>query len=49
LDNVILSDHIGWYSEESQVDLQTKAAQAVADALQGKTPQYVVNKAWLKK
>jgi D-3-phosphoglycerate dehydrogenase / 2-oxoglutarate reductase len=48
LDNVILSDHIGWYSEESQVDLQTKAAQAVADALSGKMPTYVVNKAFLK-
>ena len=48
LDNVILSDHVGWYSEESQVDLQTKAALAVADALSGKTPTFVVNKAFLK-
>jgi len=48
LDNVILSDHIGWYSEESQVDLQTKAAIAVAEALSGKAPQFVVNKQFLK-
>lgn len=44
LDNVILSDHAGWYSEESQVELQTKAAQAVADVLQGRTPRNVVNR-----
>jgi D-3-phosphoglycerate dehydrogenase len=49
LDNVVLSDHVGWYSEESQVDLQTKAALAVSEALQGKVPQYVVNKQFLKK
>jgi D-3-phosphoglycerate dehydrogenase len=49
LDNVILSDHIGWYSEESQVDLQTKAAQAVAEALTGTTPVFTVNKAYFKK
>ncbi|MFH0920577.1 MAG: C-terminal binding protein [Fibrobacterota bacterium] len=47
LDNCVLSDHVGWYSEESQVDLQTKAAQAVADVLSGKTPQYVVNGQYL--
>ncbi|MBL8028254.1 MAG: C-terminal binding protein [Fibrobacteres bacterium] len=48
LDNCVLSDHVGWYSEESQVDLQTKAAKAVAEALSGKTPQFVVNKQFLK-
>ena len=46
-DNCVLSDHMGWYSEESQVDLQTKAAQAVADALSGKMPASVVNKQFL--
>jgi len=49
LDNVVLSDHTGWYSEEAQVELQTKAAQAVADALTGKIPRSVVNKEVLKK
>lgn len=44
LDNVVLSDHIGWYSEESQVELQTKAAQGVADVLAGRTPAHVVNR-----
>ena len=48
LDNVVLSDHVGWYSEESQVDLQTKAALAVAEVLMGKVPQFIVNKQFLK-
>jgi D-3-phosphoglycerate dehydrogenase len=48
LDNVILSDHVGWYSEESQVDLQTKAARGVADVLTGKQPASVVNPEVLK-
>ena len=43
MENVILSPHVGWYSEESQIDLQTKAAQGVADVLIGKKPQYLVN------
>lgn len=44
LDNVILSDHVGWYSEESQVELQTKAAQSVVDILEGRPPRNVVNR-----
>ncbi|MFA6505632.1 MAG: C-terminal binding protein [Treponemataceae bacterium] len=48
LDNVVLTDHVGWYSEESQVDLQTKAALAVAEVLSGKVPQFIVNKQFLK-
>lgn len=44
LDNVVLSDHTGWYSEESQIELQTKTAQGVADVLTGKTPRNVVNR-----
>lgn len=35
---------IGWYSEESQVELQTKAAQGVADVLAGRSPAHVVNR-----
>jgi D-3-phosphoglycerate dehydrogenase len=49
LDNVILSDHVGWYSEESQVELQTKAAQSVVDILSGKPPRNVVNREVLQK
>ena len=44
LDNVILTDHIGSYSEESQIELQTKAAQAIASVLTGTLPKNVVNR-----
>lgn len=42
-DDVILTPHIGFYSEESMVDLQTKAAEQVALVLSGKEPRYPVN------
>ena len=41
--NVILSDHAGWYSEESLVNMQTRAAEAVAAVLSGRRPESVVN------
>ena len=43
LDNCVLTDHAGWYSEESIVELQTRAAQAVAAVLSGNRPESVVN------
>jgi D-3-phosphoglycerate dehydrogenase len=43
LDNVIFTDHAGWYSEESVVELKTKAAQNVAAVLAGGAPVYPVN------
>jgi len=43
LENIVLSDHAGWYSEESQVDLQRSAAQNVALMLTGKPPLSCVN------
>lgn len=43
VDNLILSDHEGWYSEESQVELQSRAAQEVARVLRGEWPQNLVN------
>ncbi|MEW6333453.1 MAG: C-terminal binding protein [Thermodesulfobacteriota bacterium] len=42
-DDVILTPHTGFYSEESMVELQTKAAQQVALVLSGKEPRYPVN------
>lgn len=42
-DDVILTPHTGFYSEESMVDLQTKAAQQVALVLSGKAPRYPIN------
>ena len=43
LDNVILSDHAGWYSEESMKELKTKAAINVVDVLSGNKPTYPMN------
>jgi len=43
LDNVILSDHTGWYSEESKVELKTKAALNILAVLKGGKPIYPVN------
>lgn len=43
LDNVILSDHTAWYSEESVGELKTKAARNVALVLAGGKPLYPVN------
>jgi D-3-phosphoglycerate dehydrogenase len=43
-DNVILTPHVGYHSEESQIELQTKAAEGVRDVLLGKRPKYLINK-----
>ncbi len=43
LDNVVLSDHIAWYSEDSVLELQTKAAQEVVRILTGERPRSWVN------
>lgn len=44
LDNVVLSDHCGWYSEESVQDLQRKAAQEVARVFRGEAPLNWLNR-----
>lgn len=49
LDNVVLSDHVSWYSEESQRELQTKTAENVLVALTGGIPASVVNTEVLSK
>jgi D-3-phosphoglycerate dehydrogenase len=43
LDNAVLSDHAGWYSEESVAELKTKAAWNVLEVLRGGKPVYPVN------
>jgi len=43
LENVILSDHTGWYSEESKEELKTKAAINIVSVLKGGKPVYPVN------
>jgi D-3-phosphoglycerate dehydrogenase len=42
-DNVIITPHTSFYSEESLVELQTKAAQEVAAVLTGRVPRNPVN------
>jgi D-3-phosphoglycerate dehydrogenase len=44
LDNCVLSDHVGFYSEESLVELKRKTAENVLDVLEGRPPKYWVNK-----
>lgn len=43
LDNVVITPHVAWYSEESKLELKTKAAQGIADVLKGEKPTYLVN------
>ena len=43
LDNVILTDHTGYYSEESLVELKIKAARNIVEVLKGNKPTYPVN------
>lgn len=42
LDNVTLTDHASWYSVEGMIELKTKAAQNIADALVKGSPTYPV-------
>lgn len=43
LENVILTPHASFYSEESLVDLQTSTAEEVARVLSGQQPLHVIN------
>ena len=47
-DNVILTPHMSFYSAESLVDLQSKAAEEVARVLSGKAPRNPLNPEALK-
>jgi len=43
LENVVLTDHCGWYSEESMVELKSKTARNAMEVLKGGRPLYSVN------
>lgn len=45
LDNIVVSDHIGWYSEEAMRELQRKAAEEAVRVLVGGQPMHWLN-AW---
>ena len=49
LDNLIISPHISFYSEESYVELKTKVAQAVLSVLKGELPRAIVNPELVKR
>lgn len=44
LDNVILTNHLAWYTEESSVELASKAARNISEVLSGRPPLYPVNR-----
>lgn len=43
-ENVVVTDHTGWYSEESVTELQTKATQEVVRVFRGERPHSWVNR-----
>lgn len=43
LDNIVLTGHMAWYSKDSVVELQRRAAEEVKLVLTGETPQSWVN------
>jgi D-3-phosphoglycerate dehydrogenase / 2-oxoglutarate reductase len=40
---IVLSDHVAWYSEESQAELQKTAAQEIARVCTGQLPRSIAN------
>ncbi|MCU1424212.1 MAG: 2-hydroxyacid dehydrogenase [Microbacteriaceae bacterium] len=48
IDNVILTPHAGWYSEESYVELKRRVVENVCAVLAGRTPRNIVNPAVLE-
>ena len=48
LDNIIITPHVAFFSQESTVEMEERAAQAVVDVLQGIMPGSLVNPAVLQ-
>ncbi|MDW6058534.1 NAD(P)-dependent oxidoreductase [Streptomyces sp. FXJ1.4098] len=42
-ENVVLSPHTAWYSEDSEIEIRTKPARNVVEVAQGRLPAYLVN------
>jgi D-3-phosphoglycerate dehydrogenase len=40
--NVLITPHMGWYSEESEIDVRKKAAMEIARVIRGEKPLHVV-------
>ena len=43
LDNVVVTNHMGWYSEEAMRELQRKAAEEAVRVLRGEAPRHWLN------
>ncbi|WME22892.1 hypothetical protein [Brachybacterium sp. GU-2] len=43
LDNVVLTPHAAWYTEQSYTELKRRALEGVADVLAGRSPRNLVN------
>ena len=44
LENVVVTNHIGWYSEEAMRDVQRKAAEEAVRVLSGEAPLHWLNR-----
>jgi D-3-phosphoglycerate dehydrogenase / 2-oxoglutarate reductase len=44
IQNCVLTDHVGWYSEEAMSELKRKVAENVKDVLISGKPKYPLNK-----
>ena len=44
LDNCVLTDHTGFNTQEAIIELKTKVACNVRDVLEGREPEYLINK-----
>ena len=44
MNNVVITPHISWYSEESDRELKTKVVMGIEEVLKGRIPTYLVNK-----
>lgn len=42
-DDVIITPHVAWYSEEATIERREKTATRVSEALKGETPQDIIN------
>lgn len=47
-DNVVVTPHAAWYSEDALMELQRQAGENVAAFIRGNTPEYVVNSSVLE-
>ena len=49
LDNLIITPHISFYSEESYIELKTKVAESVLSVLKGELPRAIINPQVIKR